>query len=260
MRNFRGIFSCIFLLICLSAIELPAFAQEKSVITDARAKRSKKRPPRTTDKEFFVPCAKALRIGLEQVLKLHAADITRRNNNNPGDSDTDLLEQKNALKNYLPCRRADTAKKLKKLAADERTDILQDGERARRLAKMRVELIRGISFDENYNDPVNYAISQKAVALVEDYKGNLAWVYLQTGDFNALGNTAAAERDIKRIDTLLARIEKIAREGGKITGFTAFRTEIEKALADIADKIGTEKHLTTGFLVRLLQMNLPAED
>ena len=212
-----------------------------------------------TEKEFSVPCAKALRIGLSGVEKLHSKDMEHRTKGN-SDSDTELLEKQGALKNYLSCRRADTAKKLKKLTADERKQINLKGENARQIARMRVDLIYGISFDEKFEDSVNYVITQKAIALVEDYKGSLASVYGQMRDANALENTKAAERGEKQIGTLLTRIKKIARETDKATEFATFKTAVEKTLAEIKNEIGTEKIITTAFLVRLLQMNLADEN
>ena len=125
---------------------------------------------------------------------------------------------------------------------------------------MRVDLIYGVQFDERYDDPVNYAVSLKAVALVEDYKSELIWTYSLTRDFNSVGNTEDAERNEKQIGELLERIEKIALETDKADKFASFETEIEKTLTEIADDIGTEKRVTTAFLVRLLQMNPPDED
>ena len=195
--------------------------------------------------DFFVPCAKALRIGLSEVQKLHSKDMERRTKGN-SDSDTELLETQNAMKNYIFCRRADTAARLKKLTTDEKKQFNLKSENARQIARMRVDLIPYISFDENYDDPVDYAITLKALALVEDYKGGLTGVYKQTKD------AAAVE---KQIGPLLARIEKISREADEATEFSAFKTAVEKTLTESGK--GTEKVVTTAFLVRLLKMNLP---
>lgn len=201
-----------------------------------------------TEKEFSVPCVKALRIGLSGVEKLHSKDMERRTKGN-SDSDTELLEKQGALKNYLSCRRADTAKKLKKLTADERKQINLKGENARQLARMRVDLIYGVSFDEKFEDPVNYVISQNAIVLVEDYKGNLTGVYKPTKNANA---------DERQLEGLLARIEKIAREHDEAAEFAAFKTAVEETLQKSAD--GKEKAATNAFLFRLLKMNLADEN
>lgn len=217
------------------------------------------KPQANSEKEFSVPCAKALRIGLSAVEKIHSREMERLTKGN-SDSDTELLENQNAAKNYLACRRADTAAKLKKLTADERRQINLKAETALKIARMRVDLIAYISFDDNYDEPVNYTITQKAITLVEDYKGILANIYGRTRDTNALGNTTAATRDEKQIGALLKRIEKIAREYDEGAEFAAFKTAVEKNLAEIKDDIGTEKVITTAFLVRLLQMNLANEN
>lgn len=247
---------------CFSLLALFAFAVLLSaVIAGAQTKRTKKRPRQPpVDREFFVPCAKALRIGSAQVEQLHDADITRRLNGDEGDSDTDLLIQKNAFENYLECRRADNEKKLKKMPPDLRAAVNDYAKTARRLAPMRVDLIYGSKFDESCDDPANYAVSLKAAALVEDYKSELIWVYSLDRDFNMVGNAEDADRDEKQIGALLKRIEKIALETNKADKFAAFKTEIDKILAEIADRIGTEKRVTTAFLVRLLQMKLPPEN
>ena len=59
---------------------------------------------------------------------------------------------------------------------------------------MRFDLLYGVSFDEKSDDPINRAITQNAVALVEDFKSRLAYVYRQKRDSNALGNADEAER------------------------------------------------------------------
>jgi len=197
-----------------------------------------------SEKDFFVPCAKALRIGLSEVQKLHSKDMERQTKGN-SDSDTELLETQGAMKNYISCRRADTAARLKKLTADEKKQFNLKSENARQIARMRVDLIPYISFDENFEDPLDYTITQKAIALVEDYKVGLTGVYKQTKD-------AAPE---KQIGELLARIEKISREADEATEFSSFKKAVEKALKENGK--GTEKVVTTAFLVRLLKMNLP---
>lgn len=231
-----------------------------AMIADAQTKARKKSNTSTIDKEFSVSCAKALRIGLKNVTKLHDADIMRRLAGEPGDSDTELLIEKNAFENYLRCRRADTIRRLKKLPADEQVTLEQTTSRARRLAEMRVNLIYGVSFDERYDDPVNYVISKEAVILVENYKAALLGIYLETGDYGAYRNTEVAARDIKQIGALLKRIEKLSLESDQADEFKIFKTTIEKRLTDIADEVGNEKRADTDFLVRLLQMNLPAEN
>ena len=253
VRQLTNCFSLIAFLAC--AVFLSAVASDAQT---KRVKKPKRQPP--VDAEFSVPCAKALNIGLEQVTKLHSRDITRRLRGSEGDSDTELLIEKNAFENYLRCRRADNEKKLKKMPPDERAAINDYAKTARRIAEMRVNLIYGVRFDERYDDPVNYAVSLNAVALIEDYKGEMAWIYLQTRDFNMVGNAEDAERDEKQIGDLLKRIEKIAVETDKADKFARFKTEIEKTLAETADQIGTEKRVTTAFLVRLMRMNLPDEN
>ena len=253
VRQFIKCFSLAALFAC--AVFLSA------VIADAQTKRirkSKRQPP--VDAEFSVPCAEALRIGLEQVEKLHDADITRRLNGDPGDSDTELLIEKNAFENYLKCRRADTEKKFKKLAADECAKINKRATAARRIAEMRVDLIYGVLFDERYDDPVNYVVSQKAVILVENFKADLTRVYSLTGDSNARANAEIAERNVAEIGKLLKRIEKVSLESDEASKFPAFKTEIEKNLAETAGNAGTEKRVSTAFLVRLLRMHLPDEN
>ncbi len=209
--------------------------------------------------EFSVPCAKALRIGLVAVKKLHSKEMERWTKGD-SDSDTELVETQGALKNYLACRRADTTAKLKKLTADDRKQINSAAENALRIARMRVDLMYGVSFDEKFDDPVNFTITQNAVALVEDYKGVLASVYGQKKTSNALGSETAAERDRKQIGTLLAQIEKIANEQDEAADFAMFKTTIEKTLREIKNEVGTEKVVTTAFLVRLLEMNLADEN
>ena len=210
-------------------------------------------------KAFSVPCAKALRIGLSAVEKIHSREMERLTKGN-SDSDTELLENQNAAKNYLACRRADTAAKLKNLIADKRKQINLKSETARRIARMRVDLIAYVSFDDKFEDPVNYVITQNAIALVEDFKGNLTRIYGEKRGSNTLGNTDAAVRNERQINLLLRRIEKIALEHDEAVEFSAFKTAVEKNLAEIKDDIGTEKLVTTTFLVRLLQMNLANEN
>jgi len=252
VRQFIKCFSLAALFAC--AVFLSA------VVADAQTKRINKRPPATSDEEFSVPCAKALRIGLEQVTKLHSDDITRRNNGNESDSDTELLIEKNAFENYLRCRRADTEKKVKKLSPDERANIDNRAKTARRIAQMRVDLIYGVQFDEQYDDPINYVISQKAVILVENYKADLTRAYSLTKDSNARADTKIAGRNVAEIGKLLKRIEKVSLESDEANKYPAFKTEIERILAETADDAGTEKRVSTAFLVRLLRMNLPNEN
>ncbi len=232
-----------------------------AVIADAqttRTNKTKRQPP--VDAVFSVPCATALRVGLEQVERLHSADIKRRLKGRPSDSGTESLSEKNAFENYLKCRRADTDQKLKKMPSEQRAAVNDYAKTARRIAEMRVNLLYGVQFDERSDDPINYAVSLNAVALVEDYKGELAWVYSLDRDFNQVGNSEDAKRDEKLIGELLERIERIAVEADQADKFAAFKTEIEKTLTEIADSIGTEKRVTTAFLVRLLRMNLADEN
>ena len=223
----------------------------------AGAQTKNKRPPVAA--KFSVPCAEALNIGLDALEKKHSKKILLKNGGK-SDSGTEFTAEKNALENYLGCRRADTAAKLKKLPADQRATINQTANRARKLARMRVNLIYGVSFNERDEDQINFGISQNAVALVEDYKGMLTNVYLETRDYGAYSNTEAAGRDIEKIGTLLKRIEKISLDSDQAAEFRDFKNEVEKALAEIADEVGSEKHVTTDFLVRLLEMNLPDEN
>lgn len=224
-------------------LTLVAVALLSSIAIGAQTKRAAQ-----SEKDFSVPCAKAVRIGLSEVEKLHSKEMERLTKGN-SDSDTELLEKQSAAKNYLSCRRADTAKKLKKLTVAKQKEINLKGENARQIARMRVDLIAYISFDENFEDPVDYTITLKAIALVEDYKGSLTGVYKQTKDANATE---------KQIGKLLTRIEKISRETGGAAEFSAFKTAVEKTLTESGK--GTEKIVTTAFLVRLLKMNLPAEN
>lgn len=211
--------------------------------------------PDQFDSEFSVPCAEALRIGLSGVEKIHFK-MTKIRNGGESDSETEIVAEQSAAKNYLACRQADTAKKSEKLKAAEKKQINSAGANALRLARMRVDLLYSVSFNESDDDPINYSITQNAIVLVEDFKGKLASVYGQKRDSNALGNAKAAARDEKQIGALLVRIEKVSREHDEEGEFAAFKTAVEKTLAKIKDDVGTEKVVTTAFLVRLLQMNL----
>jgi len=238
----------------LSSGLLVAFALLSNMASEAQTKSVAK-----SNKPFSVPCGTALRVGLDEVEKLYDREQQRRYKDKT-DSGTEGAALQNALSNYISCRRADNAARLKNLTAFERTQINLMTENARRLARMRVDSIPYISFDEKSEDPINYAVTYEATALVENYKGDLAIVYKQKIDPNFVQNAKAAERDENQIGELLARIEKLSEEHDKATEFSAFKKEIGKTLKEMEDVAGTEKVVTTAFLVRLLKMNLPVEN
>lgn len=246
--------------VCFSLVALFACAVLLSAVAAAaQTKRTPKRPPRSGDAEFSVPCAKALRIGAAAVEKLHSADITRRLDGSPSDSDTELLSEKNAFENYLRCRRADTEEKIKNLSSAERAAIDARAQTARRIAERRVDLIDGVLFDERYDDPVNYVISQKAVILVENFKADLLRVRPPSENADARAAAVIAARNVEEVNKLLERIEKVALESDEAAKYPAFKAEVEETLAAAAAAAATERRVTTAFLVRLLRMNLADE-
>lgn len=232
---------------------LVAAALLSSIVIGAQTKR-----PAKSNKPFSAPCAEALRIGLDKVEELYARDQQRRYGNQT-DSGTEGEAQQNAQRKYIACRRADNAVRMKNLTAFEKTQINLMTEELLRLARMRVDLIYGVSFDERSKDPINVAVTHAAIALVENYKGNLIAVYKQRSDPNFVAETKAAERDEKQIGELLARIEKLSAETDDAAEFAAFKRAIDRTLKEIEDVAGTEKVVTTAAIVRLLKMNLPDE-
>ena len=242
----------VFLMTIISA--LVAIALLSSAAIEAQTKRTSK-----SNKLFSVPCAKALRIGLDEVEDLHDRDQQRRYGNQTT-SGMEGTANQNAQQNYISCRRADTAIRLKTLTDVEKTQIHLMSKNFHRLAQMRLDLNYVIEYDEKSEDPINYAVTYDAIALVEDYKRTLTTAYKQKNDPNFVQNKQAAERDEKQIGELLVRIEKQSEEYDKATEFLAFKKGIDKTLKKIEDVAGTERVVTTAFLIRLLKMNLPIEN
>ncbi len=185
----------------LSFALLVAVALLSSMAIGAQTKRAAK-----SNKPFSVPCAKGLRIGLDEVENLHDQDQQRRYRNQTT-SGTESTANQNAQRNYISCRRADTAVRLKTLTDVEKTQINLISKNFHRLAQMRLDLNYVIGYDEKSEDPINYAVTYDAIALVEDYKGTLTTAYKQKSDPDFVQNKQAAERDEKQIGELLARIE-----------------------------------------------------
>lgn len=213
-------------------------------------------------KDFSVACAKALQFGVEKVEALHDAEMKRRVKGN-SDSGTESAATENALKNYINCRRARNAAALKTFtAADTIAEVKRQETSAKKLAQMRFDkLIFGISWDEKGADSINYPMTLRAVALVEDYKGALVYSYAQNVEPDADEAEARAGKNEKTIQTLLAKMEDQGFEDSDAAeeykpSFTKFKTAINQFLRENSNLVSTEKAATTDFVVKLLKLGL----
>jgi len=93
----------------LSSGLLAAIALLSSAAIEAQTKRTVK-----SNRPFSVPCAAALRIGLEKVSELYDRDRQRRYGNKT-DSGTEGAALQKAQQNYISCRRADNNARLFKI-------------------------------------------------------------------------------------------------------------------------------------------------
>ncbi len=243
-RNFQTIYLYYSKLFCLLFLLL--FLTETSVAQ--------------TKKPFSVPCGKALQIGAAQVEILHEKEMKRRTKG-ATDSGTESDATTGALKNYIGCRRADNAAKLKTFAAaDTKAEVKRQQTAAKKLAQARFgNLIFGVSWDETGADSINYPMTLHAVALVEDYAGALIYSYSQDVEPNANGARLEAESDGKTIVALLKKME--AREFDDAADaatyknkLTAFKVAVNRFLQENSDRVDTEKAITANFIVNLIKL------
>ncbi len=215
-----------------------------------------------TKKPFSVPCGKALQIGLAQVEILHEKEMKRRTKG-ATDSGTESDATTGALKNYIGCRRADNAAKLKTFAAaDTKAEVKRQQTAAKKLAQARFGgLIFGVSWDETGADSINYPMTLRAVALVEDYAGALVDSYSSDVEPDADEAELAAKRDEKTIREILTKMD--ARKFDDAVDAAEYKnklnvvkTVVNKFLRENADRMETEKAAAANFIVKLLQLGL----
>ncbi len=211
-------------------------------------------------KPFSVPCAKALQIGIEKVEALHDAE-TRRRVKGDSDSGTEGEASINALKNYIGCRRQKTAAELKTFtAADTIAEVKRQESAAKKLAQMRFDkLIFGVMWDESGADSINYPVTLRTIALVEDCKGALVYSYGQDVEPNADAAEARAKKNEKTIRAILAKMEEQGFEDPDEaeeykTSFTKFKAAVNQFLRENSDRVSTEKAAATDFVVKLLKL------
>jgi len=212
-----------------------------------------------TKKSFSVPCAQALKIGLKQVEILHEKEMKRRTKG-ASDSGTESDAATGALKNYLSCRRSENAKRLKSFHPDTKAEVKRQQTAAKKLAQARFDgLIFGVGWDEAGADSINYPMTLRGVALVEDYAGALIYSYSLDVEPNANGAAREVEQDEKTIAALLKKME--AREFDDAADaanyknkLTAFKSAVNRFLQENDDRVLTEKAITTNFVVKLLKL------
>lgn len=224
-----------------------------SFSADAQAKQKSNKP-------FAVPCSKALQIGLDEVENLYDKEQYRRNKGNT-DSGTEGAATQNAQRNYISCRQKNSLARIKKLAPEAQKKINVAAAYAKRLAQTRFKLIHSVSFDEKSDDPINYQMTHRAVALVEDYKGGLITAYDNRNDPNFIAEKNAAERDEKRVAELLTKLEAAVSDASDEEdfrrNFALLKQEIAVLQTAQKDVAGLEKTAAMRFIVELLTLGLP---
>jgi hypothetical protein len=226
----------------------------------AGAAQTKRKTVAVDDKPFSVPCAKALRIGLSAVENLYMKDMDRRTRGET-DSDTEGEAMENALKNYIPCRRADNAAKLKTFtAADKKAEVKRQEAAAKQLARQRFDgLIFGISWNEKGDDLFDYQMTLRALALVEDYKGALIKSYSMDVKPKTNAAKTQARRNEKLIREMLIRLETsyiVDAENAQThkNKFAEFKVTVNRFLQENSDRVDTEKAITANFIVNLIKL------
>lgn len=120
-------------------------------------------------------------------------------------------------------------------------------------------MIFGVSWDESGADLINYPMTLRAVALVEDYAGALLYSYSLDVESNANGARLEAEQDEKTIGALLKKMETRAFEDPEDAAnyknkFAIFKSAVNRFLQENDDRVSTEKAITTNFVVKLLKL------
>lgn len=226
-------------------------------VADAQTKRRNAAP-----QKFSVPCAKALQIGLSAVENLHSKDVERRTKGKT-DSGTEGDATQNALKNYLACRRADNAARLKSFGADQKADVNSLAATAKNVARSRFdELIYGISWDEKGADSINYSLTLRAVALVEDYKSEIINAFENETDFDEQASETAARRDEKLIREMLVKMENRSFDDAADAKnyqlkLTALKTSVNQFLQENSAHDKRLKAAAAIFVVKLLTLGSP---
>jgi hypothetical protein len=259
MNNQTAIFALvIFALRCLSSkiTLMLALCLATSSLVAAQAQRQSASTPK---RAFSVPCTRALKIGLDEVETLYDNDQKRRFKDQT-DSGTEGAANQQALRHYISCRRNDNLARSKKLEPSARTDLSAQAAAAKRLAQTRFELIYAISFDEHAEDPLNYAMTHRALALIEDYRGELITAF-SNNDREFVSEQRAAERNTKNIEELLARLESHAPGADDAEDFRRKLASLRQAITKIqnmnADAAPSEKVATTRFILALIKLGLP---
>ncbi len=228
----------------------------------AGAAQTKRKTVAVDDKPFSVPCAKALRIGLSAVENLYMKDMDRRTRGET-DSDTEGEAMENALKNYIPCRRADNAAKLKTFtAADKKAEVKRQEAAAKQLARQRFDgLIFGISWNEKGDDLFDYQLTLRALALVEDYKGALIKSYSMDVKPKTNAAETQARRNEKLIREMLIGVETsyaVDAENAQThkNKFAEFKAAVNRFLQENSDRNNTERAITANFIIKLIKLGL----
>lgn len=235
---------------------LLALCLATSNVGRAQAKRS---AAPASQRAFSIPCPRALKIGLDEVERLYDQDQARRYKGDT-DSGTEGDATRGALRNYLSCRRNDNLARLKQLDPSTRTALNKQTASAKSLAQTRFQLINGIAFDEHAEDPINYGMTQRALALIEDYKGELITA-LSQHDQEPVGKQRAAERDEQSLTQLLARLESKASDADDAEDYrrklASLKQAIDKFQIGNANVHASAKGAATRFILALIKLGLP---
>lgn len=226
-----------------------------SNVVRAQAKRSAAPASKSA---FSIPCTRVLKVGLDEVERLYDQDQARRYKGDT-DSGTEGDATRGALRNYINCRRNDNLTRLKQLDPSARTALNKQTASAKSLAQTRFQLINGIAFDEHAEDPINYGMTQRALALIEDYRGELITAYRHQ-DQASLNEQRVAERDNLNLKKLLARLESKAADADDAEDYrrklASLKQAIDKFQTAHANVTASEK-AATRFILALIKLGLP---
>lgn len=200
-----------------------------------------------------------MQIGVDAVETLYDKEMRRRTKGK-SDSGTESDATQSALKNYLQCRRGDNTRQLKSFHTDTRAEVERQRNAAKKLARARFDnLIYGVVWDETGADSINYPLTLRAVALAEDYAGDLIYSYSLPVEPNPFSAAEDVARDEKTIRAMLAKMEARAFENPEDAAnyknnLTAFKKVLDAFLQENDDRVPSEKAIVTDFVVKLLKL------